>query len=208
MRYFFLPICIISSFFCYSQDVIIKKDGTSIESKIEEIGIEKIKYLRHDYLTGPTIVILKSDVSKIAFEDGTVQLFESIQKYAPILLEETKNIIVEIINKYGYEHAYPHRDYKASIEGDYLRLTIPNVFESKKFNEGHLYDFSEVFAFHPVSKRSRGIAYINIWVLELRNKKKNTWYKKKLVIRVLGYNNAEMLLDNLKKFNNFLSVEK
>jgi hypothetical protein len=52
-----------------AQDVI-KTQKTTIRAKVEEIGIDEIKYRDFDNLTGPIIVIDKRDVIEITYENG------------------------------------------------------------------------------------------------------------------------------------------
>lgn len=182
-------------------------DGTSIESKIEEIGIETIKYYKFNYLSGPSYIILKRDVSKIVFENGTVDIYQSLTKFDPIFLEEAKKVITENINEYGYEHAKPKRKYFASFDNDYLRISIPTIYDVGEPKNGIIYDFSRVIEFHNVSKRKSDMAYVNVWVMECRNKKKDKWRKYKLVICVKGHDKAKIIMDAMKNLNELLLLQ-
>ena len=59
----------------YSQDVITKKTGDDIISKISEITQTEIKYKKFDNLQGPTFSILKSEVLMVRYENGTKDIF-------------------------------------------------------------------------------------------------------------------------------------
>lgn len=59
----------------YAQDVIVKKDGSTIISKVEEIGSAEIKYKKWSNQDGPMYTISVSDVARINFENGTVESF-------------------------------------------------------------------------------------------------------------------------------------
>ena len=48
-----------------AQDVITKKDKTTINAKILEIGLDEIKYVPADNQTGPVMNIDKTEVFKI-----------------------------------------------------------------------------------------------------------------------------------------------
>ena len=68
----FLTLFIISSLnICNGQDVIVKTTGENIQAKVLEIGLTEIRYLHFDNPTGPTYVILKSEVSLIKYANGT-----------------------------------------------------------------------------------------------------------------------------------------
>jgi len=57
----------------YADDVIVNLDGTSIQSKIEEVSQKEIKYKKADNLDGPTYTIEKSQVKTIIYENGTIE---------------------------------------------------------------------------------------------------------------------------------------
>jgi len=61
-----------------AQDLLIKRNGDELETKILEINVQDIKYKRFDNLDGPVITILKSDVFMIKFENGTTETFSHI----------------------------------------------------------------------------------------------------------------------------------
>jgi hypothetical protein len=61
----------------FAQDVIVLRSGDEIKSKVVEITPTEIKYKKFDNLEGPTIVILKSDVFMIKYENGTKEVINS-----------------------------------------------------------------------------------------------------------------------------------
>jgi len=64
-------------------DTIVLKSGAIIIGKVEEIGQSELKYKRCNNLTGPVISVLKSDVSKIIYSNGTNELFDPNEIYIP-----------------------------------------------------------------------------------------------------------------------------
>lgn len=60
-----------------SQDVILKKDNTTILSKVIEITNAEIKYKKWSNQDGPTYSISRSDVTRINFQNGDVESFTS-----------------------------------------------------------------------------------------------------------------------------------
>jgi hypothetical protein len=56
-------------------DTIILKSGSIIIGRVEEIGQSELKYRRCNNLTGPIISVLKSDVTKVLYSNGTSDLF-------------------------------------------------------------------------------------------------------------------------------------
>lgn len=204
MKILYLFFFFLSFFSAYSQDIIEKTDGTLIESKINEIGLNKIEYYIYDNLSGPVFIISKKDVFKIILENGTVELMDPYLVFDPILFEKTKKVIVKNINEYGFEHPKPRRPYNASFEDDYLRLSLPNLNNRKITKKGPLLDLSKVYEFHNVSYRNNGIAFVNLKAPISRNKKRDVWLKYKLVIRVQGHDKAEIIMQALKNYNKLL----
>ncbi len=58
-----------------AQDIITKTDGTQVEGKVEEITETSIKYRKATNLTGPLYTIPIVSVLNIAYENGSVDLF-------------------------------------------------------------------------------------------------------------------------------------
>lgn len=65
--------------FCFSQDIILLKNGDSIRSKIMEVGESEVKYKKFDNQNGPVYLSAKSDISQIYYENGTKDTFSSEQ---------------------------------------------------------------------------------------------------------------------------------
>ena len=61
-----------------AQDVIVKTSGEEIKAKVTEIGISEIKYKKFENLDGPIMVISKSEVFKINYENGTFELITQV----------------------------------------------------------------------------------------------------------------------------------
>ena len=65
---FSAPLC--------AQDVIVKKDSTTIKAKITEVNKHTITYKKADYPDGPTFQIKKSKLQKIEYQNGDQTVFE------------------------------------------------------------------------------------------------------------------------------------
>jgi hypothetical protein len=66
----------------YAQDVLIRRNGDEIATKVLEITLSEIKYKRFDNLEGPTFSILKADVFMIKYENGTKETFTQVSRPA------------------------------------------------------------------------------------------------------------------------------
>lgn len=214
MQYLSLLFLSISSI-AFSQDIIQKKNGDSITSKITEIGINEIKYYRYDNLDGPLYIIAKDEVVQIDFENGSTEYITITTDSKEFSLDDTKALIVELINSYGFERSGSYQ-YNASFDGKYLKLNqIKNTINTlaRKFI---IYDFSGECSFHRLSKRKADITFINVIVnriidmeaydvesLAEVSDKNYQMRNEKFVIMVKGDENAEKLLDALKLYNEY-----
>lgn len=58
-----------------AQDVILKKDNSTILSKVLEVNNTEIKYKKWSNLDGPTYSITRSEVTSISYQNGEVEKF-------------------------------------------------------------------------------------------------------------------------------------
>lgn len=61
-----------------SQDVIVKHDGSTILSKVMEIGSAEIKYKKWSNVEGPVYAISRSEVLSINYQNGEVEIFSTM----------------------------------------------------------------------------------------------------------------------------------
>lgn len=62
-----------------AQDVIVKKDGSTILSKVLEVNQNDIKYKKYSNQNGPTYTIGKSDIISINYENGDKDMFGEVE---------------------------------------------------------------------------------------------------------------------------------
>lgn len=65
-------------------DTIIMRSGMKCIGKVEEIGLNEVKYRRCDNLAGPIISVLKSNVNVIKYSNGTNDYFTSNDYIPPV----------------------------------------------------------------------------------------------------------------------------
>ena len=73
---FVTAIAVIISCSVYAQDKIYKTDGTVIESKVKKVDPTTVIYRRFDNQDGPEYTILKKQVNKIVYQNGTTDVFD------------------------------------------------------------------------------------------------------------------------------------
>jgi len=78
--YILAALCLFAGgvFSANALDMIILRDGNVIDAKVVEISPTEIRYRRADNLNGPVIVIPRTDVLSIKFENGTVDIINTV----------------------------------------------------------------------------------------------------------------------------------
>lgn len=74
---FALLLCTFSTQLLTAQDVIHKANGDKLLSKIVEVGSFEIKYYKHEGTQDLLYAIDKREVTKVVFENGQIEYFES-----------------------------------------------------------------------------------------------------------------------------------
>jgi hypothetical protein len=97
MRKILLFIMLLSATSVFAQDVIVKKDGTTILSKVIEIGTTEVKYKKFSNQDGPTYTITKAELQAINYENGDKDTFNDT---TPATTTETVPNLQNIFN-YG-----------------------------------------------------------------------------------------------------------
>lgn len=76
LNYCFTVALFLVSVATFSQDNLIKHDGTIIKAKILEVGSTQIQYKNIDNIDGTTYTVEKHEVFMIQYENGSSDLFE------------------------------------------------------------------------------------------------------------------------------------
>ena len=84
-----LTFSLLTVFFCNAQDIITKKSGEDIQSKILEIGQDEVKYKKFEFQEGPTYTLLKSEIFLIRYENGAKDTFNTKESDKYDLSNET-----------------------------------------------------------------------------------------------------------------------
>ena len=202
MKYYLLLL--FSSFLSnsFAQDIIFLNDGRKVEAKIIETNSENIKFKSLQNPAGPTHTFERSEIKEINFQSGAVEVFRNAPQPSSLSIEQVKSIILEKINTYAFDAKSDTRRYRASFEGDYLKLWIMRSRGDEAYTNPILFDFSRAYDFQDISYRANE-AFINVFVGFLDKKGKVD--KVKLVIRVLEKEEAHEIVTILKIYNRILS---
>ncbi|MCM1355942.1 MAG: hypothetical protein NC212_06015 [Staphylococcus sp.] len=179
----------------YAEDVIVKKDGSTVLSKIVEITATEIKYKKYPYLDGPTYVMEKNEVNYITYENGQKEYFEernTVLDYGQQLMSDAdllrnyKSLNVDIAKSKRYKRV-------AWIGGGVLLatgLTIAGVLRSSD------YGIETV-----IGAAAGGIGASALWYLGF-NLLSNRYKPQRNIV----YNSSLMEYDILKSGNRTLSA--
>ena len=92
-RFFFFSIAILCSILSSGQDIITKLDGSELQSKILEVGIDEIRYKDHSNLEGPVYVIRKAEVFMIKYQNGTKEVINQGAPSANVVTAPTTTAV-------------------------------------------------------------------------------------------------------------------
>ena len=111
LKYFIIMFLLCITGIVTAQDVILKKDNSTVLSKVLEISSTEIKYKKWSNQDGPTYSISISEVASISYQNGDVEKFSGNTSETQI----TSNIPQQIPSQYkGY---MDHKVEKLTING-------------------------------------------------------------------------------------------
>lgn len=204
MKQIYFIILVFSISKAFGQDIVLFNNGDKVEAKVKEISDDEISYLRFDNLEGPIFKQNINSIKEIIFENGTSLSFSDKKNVSALTKEETKAIIVKIINDFAYERD-GDKAYQASFEGDFLKLSRKNIETNEISEKFRLFDFTAKCDFHNLSERGNNICYLNVYVPRVLYGESRNGIK--LVILIKGHENGQLLLDALKKYNDFFQKD-
>lgn len=75
-KFLLLTSFLLSVAVTYAQDVIVKKDGSTIVSKVEKVSSDEVTYKKYSNLKGPSYTIGIKEIKAINYENGTSDKFD------------------------------------------------------------------------------------------------------------------------------------
>jgi hypothetical protein len=159
----------------YAQDRLIKKDGESLQVKVEQISETEIKYRLFDFQDGPQYVLPIEKVTMLIYANGRTENFGKKPAEAPTPKAETsvqpqttpfagvlpfspgKNVIG--INTVGFILSQLHLDYRRVLADGKVAFNFPVVYsyDRQKTNINDRYMFWSLgcdFLFYPSGQRA------------------------------------------------------
>lgn len=112
-RFLFSLVAILFTCICFAQDVIIKKDGTTILSTVIKVGQSEVEYKKYNNQTGPTYTISINELSHINYANGTKDTFTSTYTNQSVVTTETAT---QFSNDEGLMRIYNAKQYDNKVK--------------------------------------------------------------------------------------------
>jgi hypothetical protein len=85
---------ITAALFCsnglFAQDIITLKNGEEIKAKVQELGLDNVKYKKYENQAGPTYTLMKSNIFMIKYENGDKDVFTAPSVQQPTVSRQTE----------------------------------------------------------------------------------------------------------------------
>lgn len=88
-RFIFSLVALVIASVCFAQDIIVQKDGSTIQAKVLKMSQSEVEYKKYENLEGPTYTISTKDLICINYENGTKDTFVSSNYNPNIVTNET-----------------------------------------------------------------------------------------------------------------------
>lgn len=158
-------------FAVHAQDIIVRKNGKTVEGKVTEVGVDRITYKINKEESSANFVILKKDVLRIEFENGqTVFMTDRIDggRARTVVERENEDFGANLINispfkaldsgpgfGISYERIVDKKGYFGIIIP--LTVTIPGtstyIFDVSDNNGSYMFYFSPGLKIYPFGQR-------------------------------------------------------
>ncbi len=125
-----------------AQDKIYKTDGSVLESKVKQVGVKAIVFKRFNNQDGPEYTILKKEVVKIVYENGTTDMFnqrEPDDREEGLVHSKTSGHVKKGTKKYGNNFiAVTPAAYTVAMDGSMNDVGVGISYERLLDKKGHI----------------------------------------------------------------------
>lgn len=124
----FFSFILSSSFYLQAQDTILKRDGNEQIGKIIEVNESQVKYKSGGNVNGPTYVLSKENIKRIAYSNGTVDNFPEKENNQELFKPDPRNtdfgrhfISINAFDLFnglltlGYEYTFKSGDFSIKV---------------------------------------------------------------------------------------------
>ncbi len=88
-RFLLSLVAIVITSVCFAQDIIVQKDGSTIQAKVTKVTQSEVEYKKFNNQNGPTYTISTKDLQCINYQNGTKDTFVSPNYNPSIVTNET-----------------------------------------------------------------------------------------------------------------------
>ena len=88
-RFLLSRVALVITSVCFAQDIIVQKDGSTIQAKVLKVTQSEVEYKKFGNLEGPTYTISTKDLQCINYQNGTKDTFVSPNYNPNIVTNET-----------------------------------------------------------------------------------------------------------------------
>ena len=162
----------------FAQDVIVKKDGSTVICKVTEIGLSEIKYKKFSNLNGPVYILKTSEIMVVNYENGDKETFVNNDTNKEKTEPFTDNAFIDIPadSRNSELISYYNKYYKPTKEVGLSNKTAKRILVIVGMKSSSIISNKDV-ELNFVSNKLKG-PYYDYWCygLEIVNKTNNTIY--------------------------------
>lgn len=111
-RFLLSLVALVVTSVCFAQDIIVQKDGSTIQAKIIKVTQSEVEYKKFNNQNGPTYSISTKDLLCINYQNGTKDTFVSPNYNPNIVTNETATQFSndqQLLAIYNAKHSYPSK---------------------------------------------------------------------------------------------------
>lgn len=228
MKRFLLSIvAIVITSVCFAQDIIVQKDGSTIQAKVTMVTQSEVEYKKFNNQKGPTYTISTKDLQCINYENGTKDTFVSPSYNPNIVTNETATQFSndqQLLKLYNNDHKNDQLKLAPITKAKTQRLLgyiggavlaaggvwlVYNEFESQRAkSSSHLYKANGMIVAGGIAMAAVGVAGGAYLVIDANRKLKQL---DKLSVSTIPFTevplfnkhvtaNVDVIRDNLSKY--------
>lgn len=91
-RFILSLVAIVFTSVCFAQDIIVKKDGSTIMAKVLKVSQTEVEYKKFSNQDGPSYVISIADLLAINYKNGETEKFEAPKIEAPVAQPKVEDV--------------------------------------------------------------------------------------------------------------------
>ena len=99
MKWLLTRLIMLLTFITPAQDIVVKRNGDSLVTKLIEVDSQSLKYKLFNYQEGPVFILPKDEVQYVIYGNGKKEMYD---KYVSQLKENKADLSIQPSGKYFY----------------------------------------------------------------------------------------------------------